>query len=143
MQLYTERADERETAVTELPSWDRTGPLRLWQDHLDHGRLMLQRCTGCARSIFYPRVVCPHCGGASLEWQPSPGTGTVYSTTVVARRPADGGPYNVVLVDLDEGVRMMSRVDDVPPEQVAIGQRVVAYIGQVDARAAVLFRPAP
>jgi uncharacterized OB-fold protein len=115
-------------------------PLALWQDHLEAGRFMLQRCNGCCRHLFYPRVLCPFCGGEDLEWRSASGVGTVYSTTVVARRDADGGPYNVALVDLDEGVRMMSRVEAVAPEAVAIGQRVCAFIGRIDDRAAVLFR---
>ncbi len=121
-------------------SLEMTGPLALWQEHLEAGQLMVQRCTQCARHVFYPRVLCPHCGSQSLEWTASAGTGTVYSTTVVARRDSDGGPYNVALVNLDEGVRMMSRVEGVAPEAVAIGQRVMAVIGRIDDRAAVLFR---
>jgi uncharacterized OB-fold protein len=62
---------------------------------------------------------------------------------VVARRETEGGPYNVALVDLDEGVRMMSRVEGiVAPDQVVIGQRVNAFIGRIDDKAAVLFRAA-
>ena len=117
-----------------------TGPLALWQEHLEAGRLMVQQCSGCERHVFYPRVLCPHCGSTSLAWKSATGMGTVYSTTVVARRDSEGGPYNVALVDLDEGVRMMSRVEGVAPEQGAIGQRVNAFIGRIDDKAAVLFR---
>lgn len=102
---------------------------------------MLQCCEGCHHHVFQPRVLCPHCGGTSLRWQPVAGGGTVHSTTVVSRREADGGPYNVALIDLDEGVRMMSRVDEIAPQAVAIGLRVRAFIGRIEGRAAVLFRP--
>ena len=119
-----------------------TGPLALWQKHLEAGRLMVQQCIACARHVFYPRVLCPHCASTSLEWKTAVGTGIVYSTTVVARRESEGGPYNVALVDLDEGVRMMSRVEGVAPDQVVIGQRVNAFIGRIDDKAAVLFRAA-
>lgn len=118
------------------------GPLSTWQEALEGGRLTLQQCGGCQRHVFYPRVLCPHCGSESLEWRAASGGGTVHSTTVVARRAQDGGPYNVALVDLDEGVRMMSRVEGIAPDEVAIGQRVTAFIGRIDERAAVLFRPA-
>jgi uncharacterized OB-fold protein len=57
----------------------------------------------------------------------SAGAGVVYATTVV-RRP-DEEPYNVCLVDLDEGVRVMGRVEGPAPEHVAIGLRVQALIG--------------
>ncbi len=125
------------------PTMGMTGPLALWQEHLEAGRFMLQQCTGCARYVFYPRVLCPHCASTSLAWKSAAGLGTVYSTTVVARRETEGGPYNVALVDLDEGVRMMSRVEGiVAPDQVVIGQRVNAFIGRIDDKAAVLFRAA-
>lgn len=120
-----------------------TGPMVAWQRKLEAGQLELQQCVDCARHVFYPRLICPHCGGASLNWVPVTGGGTVHSVTVVQRRPEQGGPYNVVLVDLDEGVRMMSRVDGIAPEAVAIGQRVCAFVGELDGKAVVLFRPPP
>jgi len=53
--------------------------------------------------------------------------GVIYATTVVHRR--DEEPYNVCLVDLEEGGRVMGRVDGVAPEDVQIGQRVQARTG--------------
>jgi len=67
-------------------------------------------------------VLCPVCGSGTLEWGQSAGRGTVYATTAVHSRNRD--PRNVVLVDLDEGFRMMSRVEGVPAEKVEIGTRV-------------------
>lgn len=58
----------------------------------------------------------------AAEWRVSTGLGTVYSTTVVRGRDAE--PRNVCLVELDEGPRMMTRVDGVAPEAVVIGMRV-------------------
>jgi len=78
--------------------------------------------------VFYPRVLCPHCGGEHLDWVAPSGRGTVYSTTIVRRKPADGGDYNVCLVDLAEGPRMLSRVVTVSPDQVKIGMTVAARI---------------
>jgi hypothetical protein len=78
--------------------------------------------------VFYPRVLCPHCGSERLEWVAPSGRGTVYSTTIVRRKPADGGDYNVCLVDLAEGPRMLSRVAGVAPEEVRIGMAVKARI---------------
>lgn len=123
-----------------VPQFPSTGPMVAWRAALAHGRLDIQRCTDCSRHIFYPRLVCPHCSGTSLEWVTAAGAGTVYSTTVVARRAEQGGPYNVALIDLDEGVRMMSRVEDIEPARVAIGQRVRAFVGQIDGEPAVLFK---
>ncbi len=88
------------------------------------GELRLQRCAACGLAVFYPRAVCPHCFGASLTWFTARGTGQVHSYTVVHRafgEFADQAPFTVALVDLDEGVRMMTRIVDAAPGQVAIG----------------------
>jgi uncharacterized OB-fold protein len=57
----------------------------------------------------------------------SAGAGVVYATTVVHR--PDEQAYNVCLVDLDEGVRAMGRVEGLAPQDVAIGLRVQARLG--------------
>lgn len=118
------------------------GPSQAWQAALDQGRLTLQCCAACQRHVFYPRVLCPHCGKDALGWVPSAGRGTVYSVTVVARRAEQGGPYNVVLVDLDEGVRLMSRVEDCGLDDIRIGMRVQHDIARQGDEAVLVFRPA-
>jgi uncharacterized OB-fold protein len=70
------------------------------------------------------------------------GEGTVYATTVTRRRAEQGGDYNVALVDLAEGPRMMSRVVGVAPEAVSIGMKVRAKIDELNGAPAVLFEPA-
>ena len=105
-----------------------SGPEKRYLDALAAGRFEIQRCAACAQHVFYPRVLCPHCGAERLEWVAPSGRGTVYSTTVVRRKSADGGDYNVCLVDLAEGVRMMSRVAGIPAQDVKIGMAVKARI---------------
>ena len=112
-----------------------------YQAALDAGKFEIQRCKACQQAIFYPRELCPHCGSDQLAWEQPSGKGTVYSTTVIRRKADAGGDYNVALIDLDEGVRMMSRVEGVAPEAVAIGQRVQAHVAQKDGRGLVLFTP--
>ncbi len=108
---------------------------------LKAGQFQIQHCADCGRHVFYPRVVCPHCASTALRWVQPSGRGVVYSTTVV-RRPADkGGPYNVALIELDEGVRLMSRVDGLAPERVAIGLRVQVKIADVNGHLAPVFLP--
>ena len=97
-------------------------PALIYRRHLENGKLGYQRCADCAAAVFYPRVLCPVCGSGTLEWRESAGRGTVYATTAVHSRSRD--PRNVVLVDLDEGFRMMSRVEGVPAEDVEVGMRV-------------------
>jgi len=104
------------------------GPEKTYQDKLAQGSFEIQRCAACGQHVFYPRVLCPHCGAERLDWIVPSGRGTVYSTTVVRRKPADGGDYNVALVDLEEGPRMMSRVVSIAPDGVRIGMAVKARI---------------
>lgn len=98
------------------------------QAELNAGRFLIQHCGGCDRHIHYPREVCPHCGSDALQLVPPRGTGTVYATTTVRRKAEAGGDYNVALIDLDEGVRLMSRVEGVALADVAVGQRVQARV---------------
>lgn len=119
-----------------------TEPLGVQAFHqleLDAGRFLVQRCTACTRHVYYPRELCPHCGSAALEWKAPQGTGTVHAATTVRRKPADGGDYNVSIVDLDEGVRLMSRIDNLAPGEVRIGQRVQARVQLRDGKGLVLF----
>jgi uncharacterized OB-fold protein len=99
-----------------------------FQRYLKEGQLWLQNCDDCARQVFYPRTLCPHCGGTRLTWRRASGDGTVYSTTIVRQRPDRGGDYNVAIVELAEGARLLSRVEGVAPEEVRIGMAVRAVI---------------
>jgi uncharacterized protein len=109
------------------------------QLELDAGRFLIQRCTACAKHVYFPRESCPHCGDAALEWTAPKGTGTVYAVTTVRRKPAEGGDLNVSLIGLDEGVRLMSRVENLAPGTVRIGQRVKARVQVKEGRGLVLF----
>ena len=111
-----------------------------YQRRLDQGKFMIQHCTDCARHVFYPRELCPHCGSAALQWVAPAGTGTVHAVTTVRRKPEAGGDYNVSLIDLDEGVRMMSRVEGCGA--VGIGDRVRARIHVTEGKGLVVFDPA-
>lgn len=88
----------------------------------------LQQCDDCHKAIFYPRRHCPHCWSERLSETQSKGRGTVASIVEVHRagHPAfqDDTPYYVALVDLDEGVRLLSNVSDPNGKPIAIGARV-------------------
>jgi uncharacterized protein len=98
-------------------------PLAVYQAHLEKGELAYQWSPTANRAVFYPRVICPFTGSERLEWRVSAGLGTVYATTVV-HPVREGAPYNVALIDCDEGFRLMSRVEDIAPQAVEIGMRV-------------------
>ena len=98
-------------------------PLMTYIEHCARGELAYQVCTDDNTPVFFPRVVAPKTGSTNLEWRVSKGLGTVYATTVVHQQ-GTSRRYNVALIDLDEGFRMMSRVEDIDPMQVKIGMRV-------------------
>lgn len=130
--------------MMQAPSSDtlpRGGVQLAYQDALDHGQFMLQHCDACGAHVFFPREICPHCGGARLTWQAACGAGTVHAMTTVRRKPDAGGDYNVSLIELDEGVRLMSRVEGVAPAEVRIGLRVHAEVTQHNGHGLLLFRP--
>lgn len=97
-------------------------PLGIYNDFLRRGELAYQYSPAAGKAVFYPRIICPYTGSETLEWRISKGMGTVHATTVV--HPAQGEPYNVCLIDMDEGYRLMSRVEDIDPMEVRIGMRV-------------------
>jgi uncharacterized OB-fold protein len=105
--------------------FDGPGPDAQYLQALNEGRLMLQHCDECSAVRFPPALVCRSCGSPRLTWRVSPGAGTVYAATTVRDKAGD---YNVSLVEFDGGARMMSRVEEVPPQKVRIGQRVNARI---------------
>lgn len=115
------------------------GPQQVYQNALAEGRFIIQQCRDCGRHVFYPRVLCRHCGSPELKWVEPSGRGVVYSTSVVRQRPGQGADYNVALIELDEGPRMMSRVVDIEPTKVRIGMKVSAHVGVIDGEPAVIF----
>jgi hypothetical protein len=116
------------------------GPDAVFRGHLKDGRFMIQKCARCGAFVFYPRLLCTSCGASDLGWQAADGGGTVYSTTVVRRKPDAGGDYNVAIIELREGPRLMSRVIDVTPTEVAIGMPVRARIDQTANGPLLVFR---
>lgn len=78
-------------------------------------------CTAEGTPLWPPRTAAPGTGGP-LSWRDSDGLGAVYATTALHAR--DQPPRNVALIELDEGFRMMSRVEELPGDAVPIGLRV-------------------
>lgn len=114
-----------------------SGPEAEYRAHLAEGRFMIQRSRSTGQHVFYPRIAVPGTGEQDLEWVQATGRGTVYAITVNRGRDSS---YNLALVDLDEGPRMMSRIDGV--ETVPIGTAVQAKIIQEDGAPLVVFEVA-
>jgi len=90
--------------------------------------LRFQRCDDCGAWRHVPREICAACGSWEWEWTRSSGLGSVFTWTVVARalHPAfsDDVPLAPTVIELEEGVRLLSQVVDCPPEELEIGMPV-------------------
>jgi uncharacterized OB-fold protein len=101
-----------------------------------HGgdRVVFQRCTACKHVWYFHRDFCPACGHVSPVDAISNGVGVVHASTLVLRAPSDEfraiAPYRIVLVDVDEGFRMMGHAD----ASLAIGDRVRVEICSIAGR---------
>ncbi|MGO1767029.1 DNA-binding protein [Advenella sp. S44] len=115
------------------------GPEAYYFERLEQGIFEIQQCVDCHKHQFYPRTLCVHCGGSQLIWNKPSGTGTVYSYSIVRRKPEAGGDYNVVLIDLEEGVRLMSSIENCALADIHIGQKVQARVARRDDAAVVVF----
>jgi uncharacterized OB-fold protein len=121
----SEEAQEQPTRfeppVTEFttPFWDATR----------EQRLLLPWCRSCDEPFWFPRETCPRDLSPDIEWRPAEGRGVVHAVSVMPKpaNPLMAGrePYVVALIDLAEGVRMMSTVVDGDPWSVGVGDRVV------------------
>jgi uncharacterized protein len=114
-----------------------------WYAHLARGELRFQRCVGCGRWRHPPRHLCPACGSAAWFWTVADGRGVLFSWTVThqAMHPAfaDAAPYAVVVVELDEGVRVVSGVRGLEPADLHLGLRLRAEIDRVDDAIGLLY----
>jgi len=96
-------------------------------------KIMLQKCKSCGAWLNPPRPMCPKCRSQESEWVPAKGTGRIYSwvTFNEAPHPAFKTPYEAVLVELDEGPRLVSNMVDVRPEDLEIGMPVEVVFEEV------------
>lgn len=77
-------------------------------------KLVVQQCQDCSKLNMYPKRFCPHCLSERLEWKPSKGKGTIYSVTTQLAGPptgfAESLPYVIAIIQLEEGVQLMSNI---------------------------------
>jgi len=86
------------------------------------GELLFQCCGGCGSWRHVPRELCAECGSWDWEWKASSGRGKVFTWTVVTRalHPAfaEDVPLAAVVVELEEGVRLLSQIIDCSPDEL-------------------------
>lgn len=102
--------------------WDNMG---FWEGIKGH-ELVFQKCKQCDAWAHPPRPMCPRCRSLEKEWSPSTGKGIICSWVTYRQslHPGFKVPYSVVLVELEEGVRVVSNMVDVKPEEIYIGMPV-------------------
>jgi len=109
-----------------LPKLD--GLTKEFYDWCRQGELRFQRCKHCGSFRHVPREICAECSSFDWEWVRSSGRGSIYTWTVVERalHPAFGKstPYAPIVVEMEEGVRLLTQMLDVPPDQLKIGMPV-------------------
>ncbi len=102
-----------------------TPETQFFWEKVQESELWLQRCRDCDRPYFYPRFFCPHCHGTNVEWFRASGLSKLH-TYLINHHPAPGfedeAPYAMAIVELDEGVRMMSNIRGVEntPENLVL-----------------------
>ena len=96
--------------------------------HLKDGRLMGSACKSCGYTTFPPRADCPECMGDEFTFQEYSGRGKVFTHTHISAAPTgfeDEVPYTVVVVELEEGGRLLGWAGETLPwEDLRIGQEV-------------------
>lgn len=111
---------------------------------LARGELRLQRCTACGIWRHPPRFRCARCGSREVTWEPASGRGHVFSWTVTHRAvdPAFTPPYAILVVELEEGPRVVANLRGLEPSELVLALPVVAEIEHVSDTVGLLwFRP--
>ena len=105
----------------------------LWEGFADH-KLLIQRCAECRALRHPPRPMCPRCNSLVWDTVESSGRGEVFSFVMPQHPPYPWFeyPYIVVLVELAEGIRLVSNLREIAPADVTIGMRVEVFYEHFD-----------
>jgi uncharacterized OB-fold protein len=109
--------------VPETQPWSE----KFWEGAKE-GKLLIQVCKDCKSKIFYPRKFCPECWSGNLGWIEASGKAKIFTFStaydMVEPKFTDELPYTIAYVDLEEGIRMMTRIVDCKPEDISIDMEV-------------------
>jgi hypothetical protein len=126
--------------VPETQPWSE----KFWEG-AKQGKLLIQFCNDCSTYIFYPRKFCPECWSGNLDWKEASGKAKIYTFStaysMVEPKFMDGLPYTIAYVDLDEGVRMMTRIVECRPEDITFGMEVEVVFHEQNGFFLPYFRP--
>lgn len=135
-----------------MAKWNRplpieSGETKPFWDACRKGKFLIQRCRSCGKYQYHYRGFCSHCWTGQIEDVAASGRGTVWSHTVIYRNRTPGFaeevPYVVVLVELEEGVKVISNVVNCDPESVRIGMPVkLTFVTATEEWRIPMFEPA-
>ncbi|MFO7557295.1 MAG: enoyl-CoA hydratase-related protein [Desulfobacterales bacterium] len=133
---------ENQKPIPRIQPWTRA----FWEG-TKRGKLLIQHCKDCDTNIFYPRKVCPECWSQNLDWIEACGKASVYTFSVMMDmvEPKFMGdlPYVMAMVDLEEGIRMTTRIVQCRPEDVTIDMDVEVVFEDLSPECSLpMFRPA-
>ena len=128
-----------------LPRPDDELNAQFWQ-HCAQQKLCFQRCVSCGTWRHLPRVMCAQCASPDWEWAESSGRGRLFSWIVTHQAPipafAEEAPYAAIVVELEEGVRMLSQPRDLGLEELKLDLPLEVVFERVsDDVALPYFRP--
>lgn len=110
------------TTTTPKPTPLMDGHSRHYWEAARAGRLLIQQCVACGAHQFYPRRHCTACFAPEPEWREASGRGTLHTFSVIHRSAnpefSDDTPYVFAIVELEEGVRMATRIVGAPIERL-------------------------
>ncbi len=119
--------------ITRIKGWPMPVLNELNQPHFDamgEGKVLVQHCPDCDTWLAPGAFVCENCGSTAITWRQASGLGEIYSYVVMHRSfdPAFEGlvPYNVCLIELEEGPRLLANVVGIANDRLAVGQPVRA-----------------
>jgi uncharacterized OB-fold protein len=117
--------------VPETQPWSE----KFWEGAKE-GKLLLQVCKNCNSKIFYPRKYCPECWSGNLDWIEASGKAKIFTFStaysMVEPKFMDELPYTIAYVDLEEGIRMMTRIVECKPEDIRFGMEVEVVFQERD-----------
>lgn len=123
-----------------MPEYNKPLPLvheetqPFWEGTKRH-ELVIQKCRDCGKFRFYPRAICPHCFSYNTEWTKVSGRGKIYSFTIAHRAASpvfrQDIPYNIAIIELQEGVRMMSNIVECRNEDLKVDMPVEVVFDDV------------
>lgn len=134
---------QREAGSWTFPRPDLHGPLAPYLEGLRQHRILLQACARCGARRWFPKPACHRCWSFEVRWEEAPVVGVVHSWTTIhhAFPPAtqDDVPYQIVIVQLEEGIRVVGRVEMEHAPQIGTGSEVRAVFADVDEDLTLLF----